>query len=62
MISYQQFSEIKIPFPPLAEQKRIAECLSSIDNMITECNNKLEQLKCHKKGLMQQLFTPPHEE
>ncbi|MBQ9672434.1 MAG: restriction endonuclease subunit S [Prevotella sp.] len=56
MISYQQFSEIKIPFPPLAEQKRIAECLSSIDNMITECNNKLEQLKCHKKGLMQQLF------
>ena len=56
MISYQQFSEIKIPFPPLAEQKRIAECLSSMDNMIAECNNKLELLKSHKKGLMQQLF------
>ena len=56
MISYQQFSEIKIPFPPLAEQKRIAECLSSMDEMIVKCNNKLELLKSHKNGLMQQLF------
>lgn len=55
-ISADDFFNIQIPLPPLAEQKRIAECLSSIDNMITECNNKLEQLKCHKKGLMQQLF------
>ena len=56
MISYQQFSEIKIPFPLLAEQKRIADCLSSMDKMIAECNNKLELLKSHKKGLMQKLF------
>lgn len=56
MISYQQFSEIKIPFPPLVEQKRIAECLSTMDETIAECNNKLELLKSHKKGLMQKLF------
>ena len=42
--------------PTFAEQKRIAGCLYSIDNMISEYNNKLEQLKSHKKGLMQQLF------
>ena len=56
MISYQQFSEIKIPFPPLAEQKRIAECLSTIDEVIAENNSKLELLKSHKKGLIQKLF------
>ena len=56
MISYQQFSEIKIPFPPYAEQERIAECLSTMDEAITEFNNKLELLESHKKGLMQKLF------
>ena len=56
MISYQQFSEIKIPFPSLAEQKRIAECLSTIDEAIAENNSKLELLKSHKKGLIQKLF------
>ena len=56
MISYQQFSEIKIPFPPLAEQKHIAECLSVMDDVISECNNKLEFQKFYKKGLMQKLF------
>lgn len=58
MISYQQFSEIKIPFPSLAEQKRIAECLSTIDEVIAENNSKLELLKSHKKGVMQQLLFP----
>lgn len=56
MISYQQFSEIKIPFPSLTEQKCIAECLSTMDETIAEYNNKLELLKSHKKGLMQELF------
>ena len=56
-ISSSSLEEIVVLFPPLAEQKRIAECLSAMDDMMAECNNKLEQLKCHKKGLMQQLFT-----
>lgn len=50
--------KIEVKVPPLAEQKRIAECLSSMDEMIVECNNKLELLKSHKQGLMQQLFAP----
>ena len=55
-ITSEDFMNLPIPFPPLAEQKRIAECLSSMDKMIAECNNKLKLLKSHKKGLMQQLF------
>lgn len=56
MISYQQFSEILIPYPPLAEQQRIANCLSSIDSYISSINKKIEQLKAHKKSLLQKLF------
>ena len=39
-----------------SEQQRIASCLSSLDALITAETQKLEALKTHKKGLMQQLF------
>jgi type I restriction enzyme S subunit len=42
--------------PSLPEQKKIADCLSSIDDRITAETQKLDTLKAHKKGLMQQLF------
>ena len=38
------------------EQQKIADCLSSIDDLITSTVKKIEALKAHKKGLMQQLF------
>lgn len=38
------------------EQQKIADCLSSIDELITAEAQKLDALKAHKKGLMQQLF------
>lgn len=38
------------------EQKKIADCLSSLDSYIDATKRKLEQLKEHKKGLMQRLF------
>lgn len=38
------------------EQQKIADCLSSIDELITAQAKKTESLKAHKKGLMQQLF------
>ena len=56
MVSYKQFSEIKIPYPSYEEQNKIALCLSSIDDSIKWCNDKIEALELHKKGLMQQLF------
>jgi len=39
-----------------SEQKKIAYCLSSLDEVIAAYNQKLEGLKDHKKGLMQNLF------
>lgn len=56
MISYKQFSDIKIPFPHPIEQKKVADCLSSLDKHIDATKLRLEQLKEHKKGLMQRLF------
>lgn len=47
---------IPIPLPEKKEQQKIADCLSEIDTMIKEQSNKVEQLKAHKKGLMQGLF------
>ena len=38
------------------EQEKIANTLSSIDDLITAQNQKIEALKLHKKGLLQGLF------
>ena len=44
------------PLPTLAEQRKIADCLSSLDELIAAQARKVDALKTHKKGLMQQLF------
>ncbi|MFO0147010.1 MAG: restriction endonuclease subunit S [Betaproteobacteria bacterium] len=56
MVSYAQFSELLLPIPQPAEQQKIAECLSSADELIAAQARKVDALKTHKKGLMQQLF------
>ena len=54
---FADFAEKIILFPKnLKEQIRIAKCFSSIDKQITATRSKLEQLKEHKRGLMQRLF------
>lgn len=55
-ISAETFLGIKTPLPSPAEQKKIADCLSSLDKYIDATKRKLELLKEHKKGLMQRLF------
>ena len=47
---------IPIPYPDISEQQRIASCRTSLDTLITTETQKLEALRTHKKGLMQQLF------
>ena len=59
MISYQQFSEIKLPKPSTAEQEKIADCLSAMDALIVSESECLEALLALKRGLMQQLFPQP---
>ena len=57
MISYSQFSSVKVPYPrSFKEQRKIADCLSSIDELIDAENRKLKALEKYKKGLMQKLF------
>jgi type I restriction enzyme S subunit len=56
-INKEQIEKIRILIPLiLSEQQKIAECLSSLDDLITAETQKLDTLKAHKKGLMQQLF------
>ena len=45
---------IQIPKPD--EQQKIADCLSSIDDLISAEGQKLDALKVYKKGLTQQIF------
>ena len=51
-----QIAAINISLPHLEEQRKIAECLTSLDERITAETQKLDTLKIHRMGLMQQLF------
>jgi type I restriction enzyme S subunit len=52
----ETFLASEIPLPLLPEQKKIADCLDSVDTLIAAQGLKVEALRAHKKGLMQQLF------
>lgn len=55
-LSGEIVKSIKLSFPLPREQQRIADCLTSLDDLIAAESQKLDTLKTHKKGLMQQLF------
>jgi type I restriction enzyme S subunit len=55
-ISKETFFGVAFPTPSPAEQQKIAECLSLVDELIAAQARKVDALKAHKKGLMQQLF------
>lgn len=56
-LSKMAFLKLKIPIPPkLEEQQKIADCLSSIDELIYAEEKKLSSLNDYKKGWMQKLF------
>lgn len=56
-ISTRDLKKIKIPVPPLPEQQKIAEVLSTWDKAIEKQSQLIEKLELRKKGLMQQLLT-----
>ena len=60
---YSILKEKTIYYPIInsGEQQKIADCLSSLDDLIEATNRKIEALKEHKKGLIQRLF-PKEEE
>lgn len=55
-VNKSTLEEIEVIVPGPDEQKRIADCLSSLDDAIAVQSRKVEKLKIHKKGLMQQIF------
>lgn len=55
-ITKEVLSKFVVRIPDIDEQQKIADCLSSLDDLITAEDKKLEALKAHKKGLMQKLF------
>jgi len=55
-LSKDALKEIEFPYPNPKEQQKIASCLSSLDELIAAHKDKLDALKDHKKGLMQNLF------
>jgi type I restriction enzyme S subunit len=56
IINKSLFSSVQLLVPKLAEQKRIADCLSTLEDLIAAATQEFDALKTHKKGLMQQLF------
>ena len=60
-ITNADMMRMPIPTPTLREQQKIADCLDSLDDLIAAEGRKLEVLRQHKQGLMQQLFPRPGE-
>jgi len=57
IVNKAKFSHVKIPFPPLEEQRKIARVLDKIQQAIELQDRIIEQAKNLKKSLMQKLFT-----
>lgn len=56
-ISKTNLSKVKVPIPPLPEQKKIAEILSTWDEAIQKTESLIQKKEQLKRGLMQQLLT-----
>lgn len=55
-ISVDNFMKMPLPYASSEEEQKIADCLSSIDELIDAESRKLKALEKYKKGLMQKLF------
>lgn len=55
-LNKEKLSGIQFNFPSIPEQQKIANTLTSLDELIGAENEKLNTLQTHKKGLLQQLF------
>jgi len=56
-INSTEVKQLKLPLPPLPEQRKIAEILTSVDETIESTRKVIEQTKKVKQGLLQELLT-----
>jgi len=55
-LSREQFEKFQINLPVVAEQTKIANFLTAIDEKIENLEKELDELKAYKKGVMQAIF------
>lgn len=55
-LNTSEFQKVQVPVPCLAEQQKIADCLSSLDDVIEKQKATLAAWEELKKGLLQQMF------
>jgi len=55
-ITNNDLMDMPLPCSTSAEQQKIADCLSSVDELISVETQKLDTLKTYKKGIMQHIF------
>lgn len=55
-ITKEVLSSFVVKMPSIEEQKKIASCLTSLDELISAQTERIESLQLHKKGLLQGLF------
>lgn len=55
-INQESLNELEISLPSIAEQTKIANFLTAIDEKINTCSNQITKTEQYKKGLLQQLF------
>ena len=58
-LAKEKLAHLQVSLPPLAEQRKIAAILSSVDSTIEKTQAVIEQVQVVKQGLAQQLLTPP---
>lgn len=56
-LNFAQVRSFLIPLPQnIEEQQKIADCLTSLDELVSVQRGQLDALKAYKKGLLQNLF------
>ena len=56
VLNKNDFLKLRVILPEVSEQQKVADCLTNLDELIAAHGQKLDALKAHKNGLMQQLF------
>jgi type I restriction enzyme S subunit len=55
-VNSDDIRKLLVPIPEKEEQKKIADCLFSLDELIAAHTQKHQELQSYKKGLLQNLF------
>jgi len=55
-LNLEQMGNFSIPYPSLAEQNKIANLFSTVDNLINQNQSEIQETEQYKRGLLQNMF------